>query len=135
MAKLHMMKVRALPIRVIAAKWAEETGEDYLPIETELRRSVLNIERVRQNLPLLEHVPLEPSLPPATIELDREHIKWFCAKQGNWPLPEFWFGKKIPERRKPGRPSLNKNAIVQEFKRLRLEHQLPNTKSAQARAV
>lgn len=114
------MEVRVLPIRIIAKLWAEEREMDQAILEQELRLSVINYPRYMRGKGLINPIPPKDEWPSADEVLDREHIYWFGRKQRGWPLPEFWFGPQPKEKRKPGRPPLNMNAIVQEFRR-RLE--------------
>ncbi len=135
MDKFHLMNVRVLPISVIAEKWAEETsdvGRDV--IEQELRISILNKRRYDRGLVgLIPHIPAEKVWPPASTRIDQDHIRWFCNKQKNWPLPEFWFGKQIKPRKKPGRPPLNKSAIVQEYELRKANGEAKKEKTAEAK--
>jgi hypothetical protein len=133
MSKYHLMNVRILPISIIADRWSEEAEIERSIIEQELRLSVLNRKRFDRGLELLPHIPAEKLWPSATERLDREHIEWFCTKQKNWPLPEFWFGKQIKEKGKSGRPPLNRDAIVQEFRSRRATGLAHNRQSEEAR--
>lgn len=135
MKKFHLMEVRVLSINEIAERLAAESGIERAVLERELRISVLNRKRYLEGLGPMPVIPPEQEWPDATELIDHDHMYWFCKKQGNWPLPEFWFGEQPKEKGKPGRPPFDRGAIVQEYLRRKRDGQKMQLVSDEAKAL
>jgi hypothetical protein len=130
-----MAKVRWLSLREIASMWAVEAHIPESAMLRELRYGVININRLRNGEKLFDVPPPDSELPDPDERVDRQWLMEFCAKQEDWPRPEFWFGK-LDDRgeRYPGRPSV-KRAVLLEFGKLALNYRLETTLAKQARVL
>ena len=131
---VSLQGVRRLTIDEIAELWSREIDVPASVIRRDLRYAILNFSRWFKGEPLItENLP-EDQLPRSDTFITREEIIEFCAKQGNWHFPRFWFDQETAKREYPGRPSI-KRAIEKKLIERHANGQLRDRLSEEAREL